>query len=482
MHRTLLTSSFFSASFALFAQSTAVVWSEVIDVGQQGQGYLRPRLALNAEDDPVIIWGRTSPAANFVSVGDGMQFNPAVQVNPVGVEPSVADWMGSGIAAYGNTLWSVFKASPEDVSPCYVVRSDDGGYTWGDTMRVDPYDGLVSRFPSIAVNANGPVVQYMQFTSGYLEPRQVVTRMTGSQFMAPVQVSAPFSTGDVCDCCMGQIVADGEKAIALYRNAGSNIRVIWGSSSTDEGASFPTGALLDPTDWNLNACPSSGPAGLIDGDSLRYVWMSGASNGNKVYFGSALTNDLTTASSGLVHPDQEQGLQQNFPRIAGRADTIGVVWQQSYGSQTEVLFSWSVSGFEGLSIPDTVNSTLQGAQKTPDIAFSNGTFHIVWSDVSAGTVRYRKATLTDATGIEVSTSPSTFEAWPVPATDQLTLRMGTLAPHALRIVDLAGRIALELSLNSTSVDISSLDVGLYRLIALGEEANVLSSIPLVIAR
>ncbi|MBL0043035.1 MAG: T9SS type A sorting domain-containing protein [Flavobacteriales bacterium] len=482
MRHPLLLVLFVLFSLALRSQSTAVNWSEAMDVGQSGLGYLRPRIALNGEDNPVVIWGRSSPAANFVSVGNGGSFSSPVEINPAGIQPSVADWMGSGIAANGNTIWSVFKALPEEVSPCYVVRSDDGGYTWGDTMRVDPFDGLVSRFPSIAVNANGPVVQYMQFTSGYLEPRQVVARMTGSEFMAPVQVSAPFSTGEVCDCCMGQIVAAGENAIALYRNAGSNIRVIWGSSSTDEGASFPTGALLDPTDWNLSACPSSGPAGFIDGDSLRYVWMSGATNGNKVYFGSAVANDLATGSSGLVHPDQAQGLQQNFPRIAGHADTIGVVWQQSFGSQTEVLFSWSISGFQGLSIPDTVNSTLIGGQKTPDIAFSNGAFHIVWSEVSAGTVRYRKATLINATGFEEAASRNTFEVWPVPADDRLTLRMGTLSPSVLRIVDLAGRISLELPNNATSLDVSSLSSGLYRLIALGEDANVLSSVPLIIAR
>jgi hypothetical protein len=482
MHRTLIASSFFCASIASFSQSTAVGWGDVIDVGQQGQSYLRPRLALNASNDPVVLWGRSSPAANFVSVGNGATFSSPVEVNPLGVQPSVADWAGSSIAAYGNSLWTVFKALPEDAAPCYVVRSDDGGFTWGDTLRVDPNDSLVSRFPSIAVNANGPVVQYMQFTTGYLEPRQVVTSMMGGEFMAPAQVSSPFATGEVCDCCPGQVAVDGDGVIAMYRNAGTNTRVMWGAVSANGGMDFPTGAQLDATDWQLDVCPSSGPAGFIDGDSLRYVWMSGATNGTKVYFGSALATDLTVGAWGLVHPGQVAGVQQNFPRIAGSGDTLGVVWQQNFGSQAEVLFSWSTTGFAGLSIPDTVNATLTGAQKTPDIAFANGAFHLVWSDVSAGTVRYRKATLMDVTGIEEATARRGVELWPVPTNDRISMNWGTLSPRTISLVDATGRTVTELPANTTSLDVSRLDPGLYRLMAFGKGPYMIASVPLLIVR
>ncbi|MBK8612855.1 MAG: hypothetical protein IPN85_05075 [Flavobacteriales bacterium] len=42
-----------------------------------------------------------------------------------GCVPSVADWMGSSIAAVGNTVWVVMKATPEDTRHIYVRRSDD---------------------------------------------------------------------------------------------------------------------------------------------------------------------------------------------------------------------------------------------------------------------------------------------------------------------------------------------------------------------
>ncbi len=445
-----------------------VEWGAVMDVNAGGDGGLRPRIALNAEGLPVVLWGKSNPASNHVAVGNGTGFASAVEVSMPGVVPAVADWMGSSIAARGDTVWVVMKATPEEDRPTYVRRSLDGGQTWGDTVRVDPHDGLVSRFPSIAITGSGdPVVQYMQFDSGYFGARQVVCRMMGDAFLPPVQVSSPFAEGDVCDCCPNQVVSEGQRVAALYRNAGSNIRVMWAATSTDAGATFPTGALIDSTAWVFPACPSSGPGGLIDGDSLRYVWMSGANNGNKVYLGSAALADLDNGRATVVHPGQASNLQQNFPRIAGRGDTLGIVWQQTSMGQAEILFSWSISGPDGLSQPDTVNTDLSGSQRNPDIAFANGAFHIIWSE-GTSQVRYRSASITQASSIHEWTAP-TLRSWPDPATDVLHLEG---AWEVLHVLDLAGRTVMNIREPRSRVDVSGLPVGSYVLRAAGAQGRV----------
>jgi hypothetical protein len=99
--------------------------------------------------------------------------------------------------------------------------------------------------------------------------------------------------------------------------------------STDGGASYGIGGQLDGTNWNVSMCPSSGPDGYVAGDSIRYVWMSGAVSGSKVNICSAALNDLATGNRRMVHPGQTSANSQNFPRIAGAGDTLGVVWQQT---------------------------------------------------------------------------------------------------------------------------------------------------------
>lgn len=453
-----LTVFFMLACLSSSAQ-TGIGWNAAVDVNSAGQGSLRPRIVLNGAGNPVVLWGKSGPNSNYVAVGDGAGFSAPIEVSTPGCVPAVADWMGSSVAATGNTVWTVMKATPEDDKPCYVRRSNDGGYTWGDTIRVDPLDTLVSRFPSIAVSdPDRPLVQYMQFDSGYYGARQVVTHLMGTSFMPPVQVSSPFAPGEVCDCCPNQIIADGDRAVALYRNAGSNIRVMWGASSDDLGATFPIGAVVDETSWNLAACPSSGPDGYMVGDSIRYVWMSGAENGFKTYLCSALASDLSTAAPRYVHPLQPSNQQQNFPRIAGSGDTLGVVWEQNLLGERDIYFCWSTSGVSGLSMPEMVHTSASGMQRTPDIAYANGAFHITWGEMGTNQVRYRKATVIST----VSVAEASFvdvQLAPNPVSETLYLAGG--GQYNLDILTLEGKLVLRKAGVVGSIDVSHLPKGEY---------------------
>ncbi len=445
---------------ALLAQEPVFFWEQAIDCNAADQGALRPRVAVNGNGDPVVLWGDNSPMANYVAVGNGAAFSAPVHVS-AGFMPSVSDWMGSSIAGTDNTMWVVMKAAPEESRPVYVRRSNDGGFTWGDTIRVEPFDGLVSRFPSIDVaDPDEPMVQYMQFDAGFAGARQVVTRMMGGSFMTPVQVSTPFAPGNVCDCCPNQVVADAQNVAALYRNAGGDIRVMWGATSNNGGASFPVGSVIDTTGWVLAACPSSGPDGYIFEDSLRYVWMSGANNGTKIYLGSAALNDLSLGQQIKAHSGQPSNLQQNFPRIAGSGDTLGLVWQQTFNGQNEVLFRWSTTGVQGLSVPDTVNVDLAGAQETPDIAYSNGVFHITWSEASLGKVRYRKAVLGTNVGVlPVTSGGDRILLWPNPASTEINIPLRYITAD---VTDAEGRVVMRNTpLSGGVVDVRSLPTGHY---------------------
>lgn len=457
------------APFAALAQS--VQWGPVIDCAPEDAGALRPRVAVNAEGQAVVLWARSSSLGCFVAVGSDAGFGPAVRLNPLDVDLAAADWQGPALAASGDTVMAVFKALPEETAPCYLVRSADGGQTWGDTLRVDPYDGLVSRFPSVSIAAGGDaVVQYMQFTSGYLDPRHVVRAEMGGSFMPVAPISAPFSPGEVCDCCTGEVVASADRVVALYRNAGGNIRTIWGASSANGGGSFPVGAEMDATAWSVNACPSSGPDGYLTADSICYVWMSGADNGTKVYMGSAHAATLANGAQANVHPGQLTALQQNFPRIAGRGDTLGIVWEQLAGGQREVLFAHSVSGLSGLSAPDTVNTDLAGAQKTPDIAYADGAFHIVWSEPSTGQVRYRRAWLVDDTGIHVEPMAEPMRLRYDPVDSHLYIT--GIALRSVQVVDGLGRTVHTSTGSVNTIPVEEMVPACYVLRAVDSEGGV----------
>jgi hypothetical protein len=470
---TLVTPLFF---FLASAQSTVISWDDPMDCGMEGMGYLRPRIALNEALDPVVIWGRTSPASNYAAVGGVSSFSAPVMVHPDGVTTAVADWQGSEIASDGNTVWVVLKATPEMDMPMYIVRSDDGGFTWGDTLRITASEGPWSRFPNVAAGPMGePIVQYMAFEPNFLDPHYAVSHMMGGTFMPPVNVSSPFASGEVCDCCPSGITARGTDVVSLYRNNGSNVRTIWAATSDDGGASFDSGGEVDPTGWTINSCPSSGPDAYITGDSVRFVWMSGAVDNAKVYVGSAHLPELNTGVGARITAAAPNFLE-NYPRIAGNGDTLGVVWQQGVSGAYEILFSWSVTGIAGLSEPDTVNTSFSGAQKTPDIAYANGAFHIVWSDVPAGLIRYRKATLSSNVSIEERPEDA-LRPWPVPASSVLHVP-GARSWSFARLIDAVGRPVRTLN-NSGTMDVSMLPDGAYRLVGQRPDGTAVN-VPVVV--
>lgn len=270
--------------------------------------------------------------------------------------------------------------------------------------------------------------------------------------------------------------------VALYRNAGPNIRVIYGAASADGGSTYQSGGLLDPTNWNLNACPATGPDAYIAGDSVRYVWMSGASNGSKVNLCSAALSDFALSTMVKVHPGQPSTTMQNYPRIAGGGDTLGVVWEQMVGSDRNVLFSWSTTGINGLSAPDTINTSLSGSQRTPDIAYADGTFHIVWSDEATDVVSYRAAILINATGLNEHHEAFSLNAWPSPASATLNVELPSVVAVTFRLIDANGRCALMASAGNMQLDVSGLRPGTYVLQATDARGRVLAQQTVQIAR
>ncbi|MGV9012954.1 MAG: hypothetical protein ACOH13_10215 [Flavobacteriales bacterium] len=459
----------------LSAQNTGITWSAPVTCGSPAQGGTRARVVVNGNGDPVVLWGRVNDPADFVAVGDGSSFGPPQQVSYPGTPPAVDFWMGADIAALGNELWICYKATPEATMPAFARRSLDGGLTWGDTVRIT--DDVWTRFPSIAIGtAGGPVVQYMQFDANFSNARQVTTRMVGGTFQPPVEVSAPFAPGQVCDCCPNQVTADGTTVVPLYRNAGPDIRVMYGAVSQDAGATYPIGGLLDPTGWNLSQCPSSGPDGYIAGDSVRYVWMSGATNGTKVYLASAALADLSHTAALPLLPGQGSTIAQNYPRIAGSGDTLGIVWEQAAGGARNILFSWSTTGMAGLSAPDTVNTAFTGAQRIPDIAYANGAFHIVWSDVDAGVARYRRADLATGTGVGTVAQAAEFQVWPLPARDALHVAVSGDREGQLRLFSPNGQCVWTGTMAGSTIDVSGFVSGPYVLKAKDAAGNSLGTV------
>lgn len=391
---------------SLFAQQ-GIVWGNEITVADGAvYGNIRPRLSLDADGDPIVLFGKGGAGELFVSKLTGGTFATPVQVSPAGLDTYLANWTGPDIAASGDTVIVVFKAQPVGSGNIYSVRSTDGGATFSDTIRVDDYDAGQTWMPALDIDENGnPHVTYMTFAPTGGDERIAVCHSTDAGMSyAPQQTITTTVPGIACDCCPPEYVVKGNYQLALFRNNETNIRDVWGTLSDDNGATFPSSANLDELAWNISSCPSTGPHGVIINDSVYVVSASRATGDYRVYVSAAgLSGGLSLNSVTMMTPPTSLSSDmQNFPRVSGENDTIVMIWEERELANTDIMAAVTTTANVGAltSFKARVNIDQDGFQGKPDVMYKSGVVHAVFQDLESGNVIYRSGTVGDVTGTE----------------------------------------------------------------------------------
>lgn len=429
-------------------------------------GNTRPRIVLNANADPVVIWSNPNSKNVYVSRKSNGVFLTPIKLNPDGMELSVFDWSGPEIAANGNNVFVVFKQIPEHTSPVFCVRSSDGGTTWSDTVRVDSSSPLMSRMPAVGVDSNGnPIVAFMRenMDNGYSD-WAVSRSLDGGVSFEPAFTVTSLTGGAVCDCCPATVVSSGSNVAVIYRNNDVNLRDIRASISNDGGATFDANIDMDDLDWEVNVCPSSGPDGYFAGTDLKSAWMSKASGYNRIYFSSGDTQSSTSGGSVLVR-DAPSTQIQNRPVIAGNESVMGIAGEYTQLGMNEIFFSWSSSDFTENNY-FAVTPNLAGNQLRPDIAFDGQKFHLVFTDNGILGVTYMQLEI-GGVNVDDLKQNSNFTLMPNPANEQIGLQIvgqHFSASAQIEVIDMSGRSVFQESLGNSPVKILStgqLSDGIY---------------------
>lgn len=384
----------------------SIAWQNEMAVSDGSiYGIYRPRMTLNASDYPVIVYGNSSGEV-FTSRFNGTDFDPPVAILPSGMGAYIADWTGPDIASKGDTVIVVFKALPMTSGNIYAVRSLDGGLSFSDTIRVDSHVGN-AWMPSLDIDQNGnPVVTYMGHDGSWANPRYIIANSSdaGATFNPQVEVVTSIP-GEACDCCPAEVVIDGNRQMLLFRNNDNNVRDIHGVYSEDAGVSFPFQTNIDNLNWTINACPATGPHGVYTGSNeFVSVYASTASGQNRVHLSNSDINGTLSFLSMDTIPKHGNTIQQNYPRIHGKNDTIVMAWQERIGTDWEIFTSVSTNNLndhvaELKGYYSVGNQTSTGTQMTPEVRYANKMFHLCYSNAFTNEVIYRRGEI-DVIGLE----------------------------------------------------------------------------------
>ena len=192
------------------------------------------------------------------------------------------------------------------------------------------------------------------------------------------------------------------------------------------------------------SCPSTGPDGVIVGDTLYSTFMNGVSGIGRTYLSKysiiagtmSSATKLTGAISGLS--------EQNYPRIASDGTAMAIVWKQTVNgaSQLPILFTNNIA--EGFPTSyDTVD--LANITNT-DVAINNGNIYVVWQDDNTGTVKFRSGTYTPTSTNGVNTiSQNSYSFYPNPFFTETTFHSENSFKNAtLTLYEASGKLVKQM--------------------------------------
>lgn len=375
----------------LWSQS-GITWVSANNISTSQYGNMHPRISHDRQGNPLVVWGRMSDEAVMFTKWNGSQFITPVKLNPSWMTVATASWMGPDIASFGDTVYVVVKRTPEasDTNRIFLFSSFDAGNTFNAPVELAFIADSISRFPTVTTDLYGnPVVGFMKFNSSFMDSRWVVSRSLdlGSTFQTDVKASGWGASTEVCDCCPGAMAGNGENYAMIYRNNNSNIRDTWAGISTDSATTFTTGLAVDNNNWQLMSCPSSGPDGIISGDTLYTVFMSSGSGSARTYLSKSSISNVNLVNVENLSGNIPGLSQQNYPRIASDGTSAAIVWKQIVNGTVQLPIKFTADIQTGFNNAD---DTVDVANITnADVTMHNGNVWVVWEDDNSGTVKYR---------------------------------------------------------------------------------------------
>ncbi len=428
--------------FVISAQSQ-ITWSIPIDIAPQGNGKQHPRIVTGVGGDPMVLWFNTGRA--MFSRWTGSEFESPRILNPIALPVAGASWMGPDIATQGDTIYVVFKQTPEHEGHIWLMSSFDGGDAFNEPVQVDSLSEAQSRFPTVTIDDAGhPVVAFMKFDESFGDARWVVSRSydAGKTFSPDVLASGWSSpTSDVCDCCPGSIINSADLVAMLYRDNNSDMRDSWAGLSYDGGESFSEGVNIDKHNWMISACPASGPDGVIIGDTLYSTFMNSASGKSLVYAGKLPLSDIHASFSETLLANNTGVTLQNYPRIAAYGNSMGIAWKQYSGSKERVLLRFTSDITSGFPIAiDTVDTD---NIENVDIAVHDGKVYVVWEDYGAGTVKFRSGEFSTVTSVGDEFEKSNITAFPNPSVGSWTISGNFKSGMVVQLYNSKGKLVIQ---------------------------------------
>lgn len=408
-----------------------------VNMGGGGLADRSPMMKLDHKGNIYIAWVRgadgmgNGPIAMSVSTDGGSTFSmPSVVCADANCNANFQRTAQFVIDTKDN-IHLVWMGSRVNSQPdIWYTRSMDKGKTWSKPVTVcDANDSskYAQDFPTIACDSSDNL--YVSFLDSRMTQRKIAktpllyfTRSTDGGMTWSVNKRAdvpPGGMGGTCECCTEQMAstADGHIYI-VFRSNINNLRDIWLARSYDKGMTFQPALKIVSGDWNIDACPVTGPhITLDDAEGAHIVWRDARDDSGKVRLYYAYVPNGSTATPVNTAFDADGAQQANYPDIAlyDHAKFRVIAYETFNYGMRYILYNNTTNSALVNNRPVNVNGN--SAKSFTNVLFADdGTRYLCWQDTKndAGDIYFAKENSKLPSGISDSLPGKVMLLSPLP--------------------------------------------------------------------
>lgn len=361
-----------------------------------------PHLALDANGQVLLSWTQRRPDSTVavqVARWDGTAWDSTRTI--ADQRPFFVNWADfPAITTLGNgdlaAHWLERRDGGKYAYDVKVVRSTDGGRTWG--APITPHtDGLAAEHGFVSLWSEGASDVGMVWLDGRKSAmpdsaREMTIRTASLSANGTLSREALIDARS-CDCCQTGTAATRSGRVLVYRDrSGEEIRDIAIVRQTANGWTEPQHVHRD--EWHYPGCPVNGPQAAALGDTVAVAWFTGARDTAKVNVAVSVDGGATFGAP--VRIDDGDPIGRVDVVLDDQANPV-VVWLEQRGPEVAEVLTRKVIG--NAAGPIRVLSRTSGARQSgfPRLVRHGNDVVAAWTSVNPLQVHIARFSLTSNT-------------------------------------------------------------------------------------
>ena len=399
----------FTLTVSSFFVKAQISWDleAPINIAENTYGNTCAQLLIDPSGNTQIIMGKPNEGLYFVSSDEGSFGIP--QVIPTGDNISIMNSNGPNVARFGNKIGIVYREVSMGITSLKFIQSADNGISWEESIVIFTSENQSFSIPMLSYDSDGnpfiisKIGESPEIIEGFIRSID-----GGLSFLPFVNVHSDLGEGVTCECCPSNPLYYNDRYYNVFRRNEDNLRDFWIVSSAN-GVDWDEQLDIDPIDWMINGCPSSGASSSIlqDGRILT-AFMSGGNSSPKIYLN--LFDTANGADLGTTELSTNQVPNQNYPSLASGFSHTAIAWEEFSDGVNIKLSIASNDNIPAGLVDETVSlsENIEGSNRYPDVEILGDKLFVIWQSLNEGTVKYMSGTITNSNGISELSNTKTL--------------------------------------------------------------------------